>query len=224
MIIRVFTLVLEPDNPVRFSLAGFREYLADKLNEYVTQQRNNSAGFIHRYPAVQCKMIKNTLTVVGISQGAEFLKQETDYEEKISRGENSCTVVGRDAAVRTEEFGISPTTTDYEFLTPWLGLNQQNTKKFYELKGKQERDAFIGKILADGLATLAKSLDCKTPAPVTCRHTLRFRKDWIDNTSVMVFTGRFRTNLWIPDYLGIGRSVTLGFGTIHSITASSNQK
>jgi hypothetical protein len=33
----------------------------------------------------------------------------------------------------------------------------------------------------------------------------------------MVFLGKFQTNLRIPDFLGIGLSVSRGFGTIHSI-------
>jgi hypothetical protein len=31
----------------------------------------------------------------------------------------------------------------------------------------------------------------------------------------MVFLGTFGTNLTIPDYLGLGLSVSSGFGTIH---------
>jgi hypothetical protein len=33
----------------------------------------------------------------------------------------------------------------------------------------------------------------------------------------MVFLGKFRTNLTIPDYFGIGQSVSQGFGTIRRV-------
>ena len=36
----------------------------------------------------------------------------------------------------------------------------------------------------------------------------------------MVFLGKFRTNLRIPDYLGIGRLVSQGYGTIKRIRES----
>jgi hypothetical protein len=39
---------------------------------------------------------------------------------------------------------------------------------------------------------------------------------------VIVFLGKFVTNLTIPDYLGIGLSVSQGYGTIKRITESSD--
>ena len=214
MILRIFTLTLEPDNPVQFSLEELRAYLTLKLNEYTAARKNNSSGYIHRYPAVQCKMIKNSLMVIGVSQGADMLRHISDGRDTIFFGKNACSITGSDSVIRLEQFGISGGGIIYEFLTPWLGLNQQNIKRFYDLNGKTQRDLFIQKVLAGSLVTLAKSLDYKIPAPVFCDQKLKFRKDWIDNKSVMVFTGRFETNLRIPDFLGIGHSVSLGFGTV----------
>ena len=65
--------------------------------------------------------------------------------------------------------GISDTIHTYEFLTPWLALNQQNAKKFYDLKGKTERDSFMQKILTRNLITLAKSIDYDLPLPTDLR-------------------------------------------------------
>ena len=107
----------------------------------------------------------------------------------------------------------------YEFLTPWLALNQQNAKKFYLLQGKPARDAFMKKILLDNIATLAKSLGCDLPVPVTCEAKIRFTKDRINTTNVIVFSGKFQATIRIPDYLGIGQSVSVGFGTIKAIPA-----
>jgi hypothetical protein len=217
MILKIFTLTLEPANPMQFSLAGFRLYLAGKLGEYTPLHKEGAAGFIHRYPAVQCKQIRNSLIVIGISQGADFLYQLGEGRKEISEGNTTCTILERDASVRNEDFGISGTTSTYEFLTPWLALNQQNAKKFYDLKGKPDRDAFMHRILVGNLETLAKSLDYKAPVPISCEAKLKFRIDRIDRENVIVFLGKFRTNLRIPDYFGIGQSVSQGFGTIKSI-------
>ena len=73
------------------------------------------------------------------------------------------------------------------------------------------------KILVGNLGTLSKSLDYKTPVPITCEAKIRFRIDRMDRENVMVFLGKVRTNLRIPDYFGIGQAVSQGFGTIKSI-------
>jgi hypothetical protein len=216
MIQRLFTLTLEPVNPMQFSITEFRSYLSGKLGEYTTLHRDNPHGFLYRYPVVQCKQIKNTFITLGISQGADFLFELTNGKEEISEGSIACTILERDTAIRLEEFGIGIPRT-YEFLTPYLALNQQNAKKFYTLKGKPERDAFMHKILVNNLEMLAKSLDYKPPETISCEAKVKFRIDRIERENVIVFLGKFRTSLNIPDYFGIGQSVSQGFGTIRRI-------
>jgi hypothetical protein len=217
MLIKIFTLALEPADPIQFSLPELRTYFAGKLGEYTARNKSNAAGFIHRYPVIQCKQAGNMLVAIGISQGAVLLEQLLQGKVEIIAGKNTCIILERDASIRQEVFGISGTMYTYEFLTPWLALNQQNAKKFYELKGKPERDAFMHKILAGNLATLAKSLDYKPPVPITCEEKIKFRIDWIERESIIVFLGKFRTNCRIPDYFGIGQSISQGFGTVKCI-------
>ena len=217
MIQKIFTLCLSPVNPMQFSLTEFRSYLAGKLGEYTALHKDNPNGFIYRYPVVQCKQIKNTFITLGIGQGADFLFEHTGGLKEISQGTTACTILERDTAIRSEEFGIGTPQT-YEFLTPWIALNQQNAKKFYTLKGKAERDAFMHRILIDNLRMLAKSLDYKLPEPITCEAKIRFRIDRIERENIIVFLGKFRTNLMIPDYFGIGQSISQGFGTIRCVT------
>ena len=216
MIQKLFTLSLMPVNPMQFSITEFRSFLGSKLGEYTTLHKDSSSGFIYRYPVVQCKQIKNTFITLGISQGADFLFEHTRGIREISQGSSACTILERDTAIRLEEFGIGTPQT-YEFLTPWLALNQQNAKKFYTLKGKAERDAFMHRILIDNLEILAKSLDYKIPEPIMCEAKIRFRIDRMERENVIVFLGKFRTNLMIPDYFSVGQSISQGFGTIRYI-------
>jgi len=220
MILPIFTLTLEPSNPLQFTIEELRSFFYKRLAEYTKLHKDSTPGFIHRYPVMQCKQIKSRLLVIGISQGADLLQEISSGEKKFRIGENTCTISGRDQEIRNEVLTISDKIHTYEFLTPWLALNQQNAKKFYHLKGKPERDAFMQKILTGNLNTLAKSLDYDLPAPLTCQSRVRFKRERIHQENVMVFLGTLSTNLRIPDYLGIGQSVSQGFGTIRCIDPS----
>jgi hypothetical protein len=220
MILRMYTISLEPEHPLRFSIEELRSLLNKKLADYSALHKDNTAGFIHRYPVLQCKLVKGDLIVTGISQGADCLINLIQDEEVLGTGENTCRVTARDPAIRSEPFGTADTVIMYEFQTPWLALNQQNAKKFYDLNGKPQRDAFMQKLLTTHLNTLAKSLDYKITVPVSCEAKVRFKRERIDRENVMVFLGKFRTNLQIPDNLGIGQSVSQGYGTIKCITES----
>jgi hypothetical protein len=218
MILDMYTLTLEPEHPLRFSLDKFRSFLNKKLAEYSALGQNDAVGFIHRYPVLQCKRVKGDLIVTGISQGAGCLCKLTRDETELGAGEISCRITARDPAIRAEPFGVTDAMSTYKFLTPWLALNQQNANKFYDLNGKFPRDAFMQKLLTAQLNTLAKSLDYEITVPITCKAKVRFERERIDRENVMVFLGKFRTNLTIPDFLGIGQSVSQGYGTIKRIT------
>jgi len=222
MILRMYTISLEPEHPLWFSADDLRSFLNIKMAEYTALYKNDTAGFIHRYPVLQCKQARGDLMVTGIGQGADCLCRITRDQTLLGDGESTCRITARDPAIRPEPFGISGTPGMYEFLTPWIALNQQNAKKFYDLNGKPQRDAFMLKLLTAQLNTLAKSLDYDITVPVTCRAKVRFRTDRIGRENVMVFLGKFQTNLQIPDYLGIGLSVSQGYGTIKRITEPLN--
>lgn len=166
-----------------------------------------------------CKQVKGGLVLLGICQGAGFLWQITTGTQELEAGEIPCRITSRDPEIRQEEFGIDGGIHTYEFLTPWLALNQQYAKKFYDLSGKPARDAFMEKLLLSHLNTLAKSLDYVPPEPITCTAKVKFMRERIDRENVIVFLGKFTTNLRIPDYLGIGQSVSQGYGTLRGISA-----
>ena len=222
MILRMYYLSLDPEYPLRFSADELRSFLNKKMAENITLHKDDTAGFIHRYPVLQCKQIKTGLIMIGISQGAGWLCRSTHDRTILGTGESTCRITARDPAIRSEPFGVADASITYEFLTPWLALNQQHAKKFYDLNGKLQRDAFMQKLLAAHLHTLAKSLDYGITIPVSCEAKVRFRRDRIGRENVMVFLGKFVTNLTIPDYLGIGLSVSQGYGTIKRITESSD--
>jgi len=214
MILRMYTLSLEPVCPLRFSVHELRMFLNKKLLEYTSLQKENTSGYIYRYPVLQCKAVKDDLIVMGISQGADCLSELSRDRMVLATGESSCRITARDKEIRSEMFGSTTTTSTYEFLTPWVALNQQHAKKFYDLIGKPQRDAFMRELLATQLQTLAKSSDCGIDVPLLCEVKVRFERERVDRENVMVFHGKVRTNLRIPDFLGIGRLVSQGYGTI----------
>jgi hypothetical protein len=221
MILHTFTLTLGSTGPIHGSAQQLRGFFATKFNEYTELHQHNADKFIYRYPVVQYKMIGNVPTVIGINEGAEVLKQIFDEYQEIRLGENTYQVVERGISLKDEEYGISDKIHTYEFATPWLALNQENYRKFYTLKGKPERDEFMRKILIGNLISMAKSLNYDVPGQIKCDTNLHFQKDRLKDVSVMVFTGKLYANFLIPDLLGIGKSVSRGFGAVRQLKANN---
>jgi len=218
MILHTFTLTLDPANPMHGTSKELRGFFATTLSEYTGLHKHDSKTFIHRYPVVQFKMIKDVPTVTGINEGAEFLKQICDASREIRVGTGTWRITGHSPAINNEEFGIADTLHSYEFLTAWLPFSQENYKRFYKLKGKEERDGFVRKILIENISSLSKSLGYEVPAQIACKTNLHFQKERLEGVSDMTFTGKFQVNFLIPEYLGIGKSVSHGYGAVQQIT------
>lgn len=217
MILRTFTLSLASSQPAPGLATGLHDFFATRFNEYAALHRGEAGTFIHRYPVVQFRMIGNVPTATGINEGADCLRQLAAECNGIRVGENSYTIAGPVVPPKEEEFGISDTIRSYEFVTPWLALNQEDARKFYTLKGKPERDAFIRKILTENILSMARSLNYPVPGPIACTVNIHFQKERINGAGVLVFTGKFQANFLIPDLLGIGKSVSRGFGAVRHV-------
>jgi hypothetical protein len=120
----------------------------------------------------------------------------------------------RGISVRNQEFGLVDKMHTYRFATPWFALNQENYKRFYLAGGRTERAGLLNKTLTGNILSMSKSLDYQVPDRITCETDVTIRKGRQKDTNIMTFTGTFWANFLIPEYLGLGKSVSRGFGAI----------
>src|SRR5450759_1621752 len=214
MNLKTFTLTLASTRPIHGSASLLRGFFATKFNEYTLLHQHNADNFIYSYPLVQYKMIEGAPMVIGINGGAEVLKQVYDKYDEINLGDEVYEIVERGISVKNQEFGLSDKIHSYEFATPWLALNQENYMKYYGLKGGGERLDFLRKTLTGNLLSMSKSLDYRVPDKIKRDRQVNIRKRRLKDVNVMTFIGKFQVNFIIPDYLGVGKSVSRGFGAI----------
>ncbi|VVB93761.1 Uncharacterised protein [uncultured archaeon] len=214
MNLKTFTLTLSSTRPIQGTSSELRGFFATRFNEYSLLHQHNVGRLIYRYPLVQYKMIGGAPMVVGINDGAEVLKQVYDKYDDIKLGEEVYEIVEKGISVRNQEFGVTDKIHSYEFATPWLALNQENYMRYYGMKSREEREEFLRKTLIGNLLSMSKSLDYQVPEKIKCDVQVRIRKNRLKDVNVMTFVGGFCANFLIPDYLGIGKSVSRGFGAV----------
>lgn len=72
-------------------------------------------------------------------------------------------------------------------------------------------------ILKGNLLSMSKSLGYSVPDQIKCDIDLLPTKSRYKDTVITSFDGGFMANFCIPDHLGIGKSVSKGFGTVRKI-------
>lgn len=128
---------------------------------------------------------------------------------------------------RTEALDISyfkPLTfemrTDQGFHTynlfKYHAFNQENYRTFRGLSDSKAQLAFLEQLLREHLETFVKGVGWMPDPPIIVKNIQLKQQDILQCPEYKphCFDLRFRTNLWIPEHIGLGRRVSLGFGTL----------
>ena len=215
MNLKTLTLTLKSDRPVEESAAKLRGFFATRFTEYaLLHQHIDVDKLLYKYPHIQYKILEGAAIVLGIEEGAEVLKEIYDKYDEITLGESVYTIVERGLTIKEDEFGISEEILSYEFITPWIALSQQNYQRYVESK-REERRELLRRTLIGNILSASKGLDYVVLDEIRLEiGRLRRRKCELKGTSFIGFLGKFMVNFAIPDYMGLGKSVSRGFGTV----------
>ena len=174
---------------------------------------------IYRYPLIQFKLINKIPAIVAITDQAVNIFSEIFMKlDNIVIEDTAIPVFEKDLKIEEAEFGYSDEILMYEFVSPWIGLNQKNFKKYNDA-GNNNKDQMLKRIMAGNILSMAKYLDCwlSKDQKIKIDHKLKETKVNLKGKSMTAFTGIFKTNFCLPDYLGIGKSVSRGFGSLKRI-------
>ncbi|MCK5176801.1 MAG: hypothetical protein KAQ92_03685 [Candidatus Aenigmarchaeota archaeon] len=217
MKLKILTLTLKSDKKIYANGAQVRGFFATKFNEFQLLHQHNASKFIYKYPLVQYKIIENNPMIIGINEGADVLMEiYNKYGNKIKIKEQEYEIVEQNISIKQEEFKLSDKIHIYEFMTPWFALSQKNYELFKDTN-KEEKQEFLNKIATANILSIAKSLDYVVAETIKACVEVKIRKSVLKGIPIMAFVGKLHVNFLIPDYIGIGKSVSRGFGTLKQI-------
>lgn len=171
----------------------------------------------YSYPLIQYKRIGGKAAIVSVDEGTDVIGQFlANCGDNIYRLGNRC--------VRMEVEEVRPSqmlmqTWDSRFsytLRRWLPLNSDNYRR-YQAAGDAERMVLLEGILRGNLLSMCKGLGIYLDRELLVKITSMERPRIVTHkgTRLMAFDIEFATNLSIPNFVGIGKSASLGYGTIH---------
>lgn len=214
MLLKILRLTLHSDAPMHGDATKLRGFFATSFNEYALLHQHTTDKLIYKYPLIQYKMFDGSPMVLGINEGANVLKDIYDKFSEIKLGDSTYTIMERGVTLKSEEFGCSEQIYSYKFASPWLALSQENYPK-YTSASRDERKELLRRILVGNLLSASKGLEY-----VATKHIRlelgRMREEicLLKGTKVTGLRGEFTTNFAIPDHMGLGKSVSRGFGTV----------
>jgi hypothetical protein len=158
--------------------------------------------------------LKGAPLVFGINGGVEVLQEIYNKYDKIKLEESTYEILEKKISLKEEEFGLSDKFHTYSFETPWFALNQENFSNRYQRTNPTEQKELLRKTLVGNILSMSKSLGYTVPEKVKCEIDLHPGRSSMKGIEIATFKGRFMVNFLIPDYFGLGKSVSRGFGTV----------
>lgn len=215
MKLSTFILTLKTDSRVNQSPSMLRGLFAQKYPRYeLLHQHNENKKLIYSYPKIQYKIIDGTPMIVGLNEGTEILKKiYSDTLDLIFLGNAVYRVVEKQVVEKECEFDRTSALKQYQFLTPWLALNQKNYEKYNSINRK-EQTMLLHRILIGNILSMAKALEYVVIGEIKVKIRVRPFDVRQKDVSMFGFDGEFKVNFNLPDYIGLGKSVSRGFGTV----------
>lgn len=207
-------------------LPQFRGAIISKVPPSLTLFHNHEGDKLrYHYPLIQYKRIGGKAAILCLGEGAEAIGEffaHADFHLRIGQREENFVI----CEVTAKQWLLQPWTTNFRYtLRKWLPFNSANYAAYWQLTGLTERVQLLENILTGNMLSMCTGLEKHIESPIDCKilnilsqQTLIFK-----GVKMQAMDIEFQTNLYIPDYIGLGKGVSHGFGMIHQTNRKENQ-
>lgn len=168
----------------------------------------------YKYPLVQYKVIHEVPMLVGVNEGAALLTELFLKVTELNIGGRIYPLLQKNLDHYQATAGLVNDLHAYQFETLWMALNQENHKRYSLLKNPEEKQVLLNTLLKNNLLSFFKGINLWLDAPVMVKGTFTEHTTQFKNQSMLAFKGEFVTNTLLPNFVGLGKAVSRGFGTV----------
>jgi hypothetical protein len=223
MNIKTMKLIMESDQPITGDAAQLRGFFAHKFSSYLLLHHHlGNNRYLYQYPRIQYKDIDGDKMVLGLAEGIEVLQSIYNQYDWIELDGYKYRIYSKEISIKEESFGLADEKSKYQFITPWFALNEENYEK-YKNYSYLERSDQLRSILIRNIMSIAKTFQYFVENRIVAEINLKEISIDFKGKDIIGFLGTFKVNFHLPNYIGLGKSVSRGFGTIKRIGSDKNK-
>ncbi len=220
--LRVLRVVFSPEIK-GFEVPAFRGAVIKKSggDSLLFHNHIGKTGYRYSYPLIQYKRLKKKASVICIKDGVDEIHRFFENQDW------SLVLNGRAVDMKIEKLEMNSFTLnvwdkffDYRIFN-WVALNNQNHKKYIETDSLTDKIQLLEKILTANILSFAKGVDWQLDkdkqVKVQIKNIINEKVTKFKKTPRVVFDVEFKTNVFIPAYIGLGKAVSHGFGVVYAV-------
>ena len=170
----------------------------------------------YAYPLIQYKVLGGKAAIVAMGDGIDQLAQfftSGNFDLKV--GDRAMSLEVDRVQPLQYQLQVWDQMWPYRVLR-WLPLNSQYYRRYQSMESLPERMEMLQDIMRGNILAMGKGLGVYFDRQVVVRLTGldQPRLVRVKRTQVMSFNAQMRCNVNIPQYLGLGKHTSLGYGVV----------
>ena len=170
----------------------------------------------YKYPLVHYKVIQEVPMLVGLNEGAALLTELFLKVTELNIDGRTYPLMQKNLDHYQANAGLVNELHTYRFETLWMALNQENHKRYRLLSNHEEKQILLNTLLKNNLLSFFKGINIWLDGPLMAKGIFTEHVTQFKNQSMLAFKGEFITNALLPNFIGLGKAVSRGFGTVVS--------
>jgi Cas6b C-terminal domain/Cas6b N-terminal domain len=213
------------DTEIRpWEIPWFRGAMARKVgleHEWFHNHNNETGGYHQRYPLLQYKIdpergLRRPMLLCleeAVEEAHHFFGQP-DWSLRIGDRQHDLRI----AKLRLDQHHLSTNTDrNHTFkIHKWIALNDEYFARWQRTDRLADRYALLEELLVSHIFAFARGVGWAVEQRLEVRITELLREEWVEykNVKMLAFTLVFKANANLPDLIGLGKGVSIGFGIL----------
>ena len=202
-------------------IPAFRGAIVDKVgNDNILFHNHLGKDVVsYKYPLIQYKNINGSPAIICVEHGVDEIHkffQNEDWSLKISERVLDMSI----DSLSLNKFTMQVWDRMWKYrIKNWVALNKDNYTKYTEIKDEKEKLQMLENILKANILSFAKGINWTVSKPIKIVITspIDVRPVKVKGNKLIAFNLRFETNVFIPNFIGLGKGVSRGYGVVSQV-------
>ena len=215
--IKALLVQFENDIPAN-RISSFRGAIIEKVGRenILFHQHKDDTSLVYSYPMIQYKIINKHPAIVCLGDGVEEIHKLFEFKKwdiQIQDEKILLKILRLD--LKTITLNVWDKMFSYD-IRNWLALNKENYEKYLKEDSLAEKCRHLEKILTANILSFAKGVEWIIDKPVLVQISnlkapkiIRYK-----GVPLAAFDVAFKSNVYLPTNIGLGKSVSHGFGIL----------
>lgn len=211
-----------------YELPAFRAAIANIAgkNNILFHHHKENGDHLYRYPLLQFKIINRRAAIICLEKGANEIHRI--FEQKnwnINIGERKMMLEVKTMNMRHFTMNVWDSSHRYH-VSNWIGLNAKNYIKWQQTESLTGKVGILEKILTAHILSFAEGIkwDVDKKISLLISKIDKQRQCKYKGVSFMAFDITFTSNVSLPDYIGLGKASSVGFGVVNLVKMETEER